>query len=62
MKRYQLLSYLQKNNCCLLREGAKHSWWVNLNNNSRSSIPRHKEISDNLCKKICKDLGVKAIK
>ena len=62
MKRVKFLNYLKANNCYLLREGEKHSWWVNLDNNSRSSIPRHVEISDNLCKKICKDLGIQQIK
>ena len=58
MKRAALLKHLRKHGCELLREGAKHSWWLNLNLNRRSAIPRHSEIVDVLARKICKDLGV----
>ena len=58
MKRQELLSHLTKNGCELLREGGCHSWWWNPKLNSRSSVPRHKEISDILAKKICKDLRI----
>ena len=62
MKRTKFLKYLSENGCQLLREGAKHSWWVNNLNNKRSAVPRHTEISDQLAVKICKDLGVEKIK
>ncbi len=62
MKRRQLLKHLKKHGCELLREGAKHSWWINTFRNQRSSIPRHTEIDDMLAQKICKDLGVPVIK
>ena len=62
MNRTKLLKHLKSNGCCLLREGAKHSWWINTENNSRSAVPRHNEISDNLVIKICKDLGITRIK
>jgi len=62
MKRAALLKHLKRNGCIFLLEGACHSWWVNPNNNSHSSIPRHTEICDKLARKICKDLGVPFIK
>ncbi|HEX8263776.1 MAG TPA: type II toxin-antitoxin system HicA family toxin [Pyrinomonadaceae bacterium] len=62
MKRRDLLRHLQFHGCGLLREGAKHSWWHNPTLNKRSAVPRHTEISDNLVKKICKDLGVPSVK
>ncbi|NVZ10427.1 type II toxin-antitoxin system HicA family toxin [Allochromatium humboldtianum] len=62
MKRGALLKYLRSHGCDLLREGGNHSWWWNPAQNKRSSIPRHKEISDILAVKICKDLGVEPIK
>ncbi|MCD4709019.1 MAG: type II toxin-antitoxin system HicA family toxin [Candidatus Sabulitectum sp.] len=62
MKRNELLKYLRKHGCCLLREGRRHSWWCNPVQNRRSAIPRHSEVKDILAKKICKDLGVKSIK
>ncbi len=62
MKLVKLIKYLNSNGCVLLREGARHSWWINQNKNMRSSVPRHKEISDILAQKICKDLGIPKIK
>lgn len=59
MKREHLLKHLRAQGCELLREGARHSWWHHPQNHKRSAIPRHKEITDNLARKICKDLGVK---
>lgn len=58
MKRQELLKHLRAKGCRLLREGNRHSWWHNPALNKRSAIPRHKEFSDVLAKKICKDLGV----
>jgi len=62
MKRRELIKYLGKRGCVLLREGSNHSWWYNPNLNKRSAIPRHSEITDILAKKICKDLGTSPIK
>ncbi|MEI9477275.1 MAG: type II toxin-antitoxin system HicA family toxin [Deltaproteobacteria bacterium] len=62
MKRAEFLRYLRTQGCELIREGARHSWWGNLGQNKRSSVPRHTEISDGLAKKICKDLGIEPIK
>ena len=58
MKRGDLLRHLQGCGCELLREGSRHSWWWNPDQNRRSAIPRHQEIDDILAKKICKDLGI----
>jgi mRNA interferase HicA len=58
LKRRALLAHLQLNGCELVREGAKHSWWGNPSTGARSAVPRHIEISDLLCRKICKDLGI----
>jgi mRNA interferase HicA len=58
MKRGDLLRHLQECGCELVREGSRHSWWWNPDQNRRSAIPRHQEIDDILAKKICKDLGI----
>jgi mRNA interferase HicA len=42
----------------ILREGSKHSWWGNPKSSARSAVPRHTEISNILCRKIAKDLGI----
>ncbi len=62
MKRKDLIRHLSVNGCLFVREGANHSWWQNPDLNKRSAIPRHREVSDLLAKKICKDLGVPPIK
>ncbi|TAL67117.1 MAG: type II toxin-antitoxin system HicA family toxin [Bacteroidetes bacterium] len=62
MKRNELLKYLNSYGCYQLREGSRHSWWFNPEQNRRSSVPRHVEISNNLCIKICKDLGIPPIR
>jgi len=58
MKRKDLIRHLQEQGCEFLREGSRHSWWWNPNQNKRSAVPRHTEISDILANKICKDLGI----
>jgi mRNA interferase HicA len=62
MKRAALLRHLRARGCKLLREGAKHSWWHNPGLNTRSAVPRHREIDDVLARKICKDLGILTIR
>jgi mRNA interferase HicA len=62
MKRRELIRYLMMQGCELLREGSRHSWWHNPSQNKRTAVPRHSEISDELAKKICKDLGIPKVK
>lgn len=59
MKRDDLLRHLRKFGCVLLREGGKHSVYVNRAAQKSTAIPRHREINDFLAKKICRDLDVK---
>ncbi|PYU99371.1 MAG: addiction module toxin, HicA family [Acidobacteria bacterium] len=59
MKRTALIRHLERHGCVLLREGAKHSRYINLADTSRiSTVPRHTEIADLLARKICRQLGV----
>jgi mRNA interferase HicA len=58
VKRRDFIAHLTRAGCVLVREGAKHSWWGNPANNRRSAVPRHREISDVLARKICGDLGI----
>jgi predicted RNA binding protein YcfA (HicA-like mRNA interferase family) len=55
MKRADLVRHLERNGRVLLREGAKHSVFVNRARNKSSTVPRHREIDDFLAKKICRD-------
>ncbi|GAJ20960.1 unnamed protein product, partial [marine sediment metagenome] len=41
-----------------LREGGDHTVFVNRKEKKVSTIPRHREIDENLSQKICKDLGI----
>ncbi len=58
MKRLKLLRHLEQHGCEFLREGGNHTIYVNRPARKVSSVPRHKEIDENLARKICKDLDV----
>jgi len=58
MKRVDLLRHLQQHGCTLLREGGKHSVFVNRATRKSSTVPRHREINDHLARKICRDLQI----
>lgn len=59
MKRKALISYLILHGCEFLREGSNHTIYINIENKSVSTLPRHKEINGYLVRKICKDLKIK---
>jgi len=59
MKRKDLIKHLAGQGCELLREGGNHTVYVNRKKKRVSTVPRHKEINDYLCRKICKDLNIK---
>jgi len=61
MKRKRFIKHLEKNGCELLREGAKHSIFVNRVTQKASTVPRNIEINDSLAKKICRDLEIPQI-
>ena len=58
MKRRNLIRLVEKAGCELLREGGNHSVYVNRSQKKVTTIPRHREIDDNLAKRIFKDLGI----
>ena len=63
MKRRELVRHVERYGCALLKEGAKHSRWVNLADPSRqSTIPRHTEVDDYLARAICRQLGIPPVK
>jgi mRNA interferase HicA len=62
MKRTEFLKHLREHGCVFVREGGSHSWWANPTLNRRSAVPRHAEISNRLTVKICRDLGIPAIR
>jgi hypothetical protein len=56
MKRKGLLKHLVDNGAFLLREGRRHSIYAK--GRLRTEIPRHNEIIDELCRRICRDLDI----
>jgi len=58
VKREKFIKYLEKKDCIFLREGSRHSLYKNIRNGEMSTVPRHPDIKENLCRKICKDLGI----
>lgn len=58
MKRRNIIKYLEEQGCEFLREGGKHTVYVNRKEMKVTTIPRHREIDKRLFYKICKDLGI----
>jgi len=58
VKRRDLIRHLERHGCEFLREGANHTVYVNRSTRKVSTVPRHTEINEGLCRKICKDLDV----
>ena len=58
MKRAAFVRHLEAQGCRLLREGARHSVFVNRAAGKATSVARHREINDFLARKICRDLEV----
>jgi len=58
MNRTKLVKFLEKNGCIFVREGGSHTLYRNISNGKISTVPRHPDIKENLCRKICKDLGI----
>jgi predicted RNA binding protein YcfA (HicA-like mRNA interferase family) len=61
MKRRDLIRHLESHGCELLREGGRHSVYVNRAKQKTSAVPRHSEINDYLARKICRDLEIPEI-
>ncbi len=59
MKRADLIRYLEKHGCIFIPEGGNHTIYKNPANGRMTSIPRHREIKQQLAKKICDDLNIK---
>jgi predicted RNA binding protein YcfA (HicA-like mRNA interferase family) len=58
LKRRDLVRHLEEQGCELLREGSRHSVYVNRHTRKASSVPRHREINEHLARKICRDLQI----
>ncbi|MEW5987080.1 MAG: type II toxin-antitoxin system HicA family toxin [Chloroflexota bacterium] len=56
MKRTDLIKKIEGFGCVLIRHGAKHDWYTNPKTGVSQPIPRHREISDHLAKRIIRML------
>ncbi|RTQ46210.1 type II toxin-antitoxin system HicA family toxin [Hymenobacter gummosus] len=61
MKRLELIQHLTKHGCILLREGANHSIYVNTATGQQSTVGRHRELDNLMCRIICRQLGIPII-
>jgi mRNA interferase HicA len=61
MKRDAFLKYLNENKCILVREGANHSLYINPQNGKKATVGRHSELSNRMCKIICKQIEIQSI-
>lgn len=59
MKRLDLIRHLEAHGCYLLREGGRHSVYVNPLVGKSTTVPRHREVNDYLARKICRDLDIR---
>jgi len=58
VKRRDLVRHLEAHGCQLMREGVRHSVYVNRQTRKTSTVPRHREINEHLARKICRDLEI----
>jgi len=54
LKRRDLLRHLEAHGCEFLREGSNHTVYVNRTARKVSTVPRHREVNDDVARKICK--------
>ena len=52
------MEHLKAHGCEFLREGTRHTMYVNRSVGRSSTVPRHSELTNNIARKICKDLGI----
>jgi mRNA interferase HicA len=61
VKRLDLIRWLERHGCELLREGGSHTVYVNRVSRKATTVPRHREINDFLARKICKDMDIPSV-
>jgi predicted RNA binding protein YcfA (HicA-like mRNA interferase family) len=58
MKRQDLSTHLRRHGCEILREGGRHTVYINPINGQKAAVPRHKEIKSTTAREIAKALGI----
>jgi len=54
----KLVRHLRRLGCEVIREGAKHSIFLNPQNRQTAPVPRHAEIDWRVACEICRELGI----
>lgn len=57
MKRVELIKSLHELGCELMRHGAKHDWYRNPRTGVCQPVPRHREINEQLARRIIRMLS-----
>ena len=57
MKRFELLRIIERNGAVFIRHGSDHDWYKNPETGLSEAVPRHREIKNQLAKKIIKRLS-----
>ena len=58
MKRVDLIRHIEASGCAFLREGGRHTVYVNPTARKVSTVPRHRETNEFMAKKICRELEI----
>ena len=58
MKRVDLIRHIEALGCVFMREGGRHTVYLNPTARKVSTVPRHREINDFMAKKICRELDI----
>jgi predicted RNA binding protein YcfA (HicA-like mRNA interferase family) len=58
MKRREIIKKLEENGFALDRHGSNHDVYYNGATKRRATVPRHREIDDNLAREIFKEAGL----
>ncbi len=58
MKRREFVEELHREGCFLLRHGANHDVYRNQQNGRQTAVPRHTELTNFICAKVRKELGL----
>jgi mRNA interferase HicA len=58
MKRVDLIRHIEASGCGFLREGGRHTVYVNPIARRVPTVPRHREINEFMAKKICRELEI----
>jgi predicted RNA binding protein YcfA (HicA-like mRNA interferase family) len=57
MKQIDLIRIITQNGAVFVRHGSNHDWYMNPNTKTSEAVPRHREIKEQLAKKIIKRLS-----